>query len=450
MVPLTIAALAMVATLPGRTHGLGLITELLLTDLQIDRVTYANINLWATLLGASFCIPCGWLIDRLGSRSTLSATCVLLGLVVTGMTLLSSGSVVLLFCFVVLTRGLGQSALSVISLTIMGKTVGKKSRFGVAVYSVLCTVGFIAAFVGIKYWESTRGNDLDPSEHWRTLWSAIGFCVVGFGAISWIPRHVPAGNPTEGENSSGQSRSGNELSLQETKPEELTFRQALATQAFWAFALATSFYGMVAAGISLFNQSILEDRGFDRSLFLTITAIGPLLGLVANLGTGAAAIKVSLEKLLALAMLLLAGALLGFPFVQTLVHIYAYAITLAVAGGMITVLFFAVWSKHFGETHLGKIQGAAQMLTVFASAIGPLLLALCKDWTDSYDLFYRSAGGVSLGLAGWAYFVHLPEPAIVLPGESLRGVADRVPLLDVHPENAHEDDAIRTDETPIQ
>ncbi|MBL9212306.1 MAG: hypothetical protein JNL92_17735, partial [Opitutaceae bacterium] len=37
-VMMTVAAVAMVGTLPGRTQGLGLITESLLRDLQIDRV----------------------------------------------------------------------------------------------------------------------------------------------------------------------------------------------------------------------------------------------------------------------------------------------------------------------------------------------------------------------------------------------------------------------------
>jgi hypothetical protein len=40
-----VAALAMVGTLPGRTQGLGLITEPLLADLHMDRVSYAAINL---------------------------------------------------------------------------------------------------------------------------------------------------------------------------------------------------------------------------------------------------------------------------------------------------------------------------------------------------------------------------------------------------------------------
>ena len=57
-----VASVAMTATLPGRTHGLGLVTEPLLRDLAIDRVLFAHINLIGSLAGAAFCIPIGWLI----------------------------------------------------------------------------------------------------------------------------------------------------------------------------------------------------------------------------------------------------------------------------------------------------------------------------------------------------------------------------------------------------
>src|SRR4051794_38501363 len=77
-----LAAVLMLATLPGRTQGLGLITEPLLTDLNLDRTTYAHINLWATLLGAAFCFPTGYLTDRFGLRLVASALTLLLGLTV--------------------------------------------------------------------------------------------------------------------------------------------------------------------------------------------------------------------------------------------------------------------------------------------------------------------------------------------------------------------------------
>ncbi len=78
----------MAATLPGRTHGLGLITEPLLRDLNLGRITYGSINLWATLLGAAFCLPCGWLIDRFGVRVVLTGNLAALGVVVLLMTTL--------------------------------------------------------------------------------------------------------------------------------------------------------------------------------------------------------------------------------------------------------------------------------------------------------------------------------------------------------------------------
>ena len=73
-----VAAVIMLATLPGRTQGLGLITEPMLRDLQLDRVTYANINLWATLLGAAICLPIGRVFDRVGLRGATFALTVLL------------------------------------------------------------------------------------------------------------------------------------------------------------------------------------------------------------------------------------------------------------------------------------------------------------------------------------------------------------------------------------
>src|SRR5262249_7651950 len=74
-----VAALMMVATLPGRTQGLGLFTEPILRSLSLDRESYGFINLWATLLGGLFCLPCGWLLDRIGTRAVLVGVTAALG-----------------------------------------------------------------------------------------------------------------------------------------------------------------------------------------------------------------------------------------------------------------------------------------------------------------------------------------------------------------------------------
>ena len=140
-----VAALAMVATLPGRTHGLGMITERLLKDprLQLDLLSYSNINLWATLLGGLFCFPCGWLIDRFGLRVMLSVTLGGLCATVFWMTQLSEAGP--FFWAIVLTRGLGQSALSVVSITMVGKWSRHGSSLVMAIYSLILSLGFAVA-----------------------------------------------------------------------------------------------------------------------------------------------------------------------------------------------------------------------------------------------------------------------------------------------------------------
>ena len=71
----------MVGTLPGRTQGLGLITEPLLRDFGMSRVAYAQINLFATLIGALFCFGIGRWMDRVGSRLVLTVVAAALGVV---------------------------------------------------------------------------------------------------------------------------------------------------------------------------------------------------------------------------------------------------------------------------------------------------------------------------------------------------------------------------------
>ncbi|MEZ5284870.1 MAG: hypothetical protein R2712_08690 [Vicinamibacterales bacterium] len=89
-------------------------------------MAYAQINLFATLAGALFAFGVGSLIDRRGSRVVLAVIALLLGLVTIGMSL-TAGSLMLVV-FVTLTRGPGQTALSIVSLAMIGKGSAAGSR----------------------------------------------------------------------------------------------------------------------------------------------------------------------------------------------------------------------------------------------------------------------------------------------------------------------------------
>ena len=391
---LGIAALAMVGTLPGRTQGLGLITEPLMRDLQIDRVAFAQINLGATLIGALFCVGVGRAIDRFGSRVVLTLVLAALGGVVLGMS--AAHSVVSTIVLITLTRGFGQSALSVASLALVGKWFSRRLTPAMGVYALATSVGFMLAFPAIGAATLAYG--------WRPSWAVVGGVLLA-GIAPLAAAFVRSTPESIGLAVDGDPRPARGA---EAAVDGDTLVEALRSPAFWVFALASSMYGLVASGVGLFNESILAERGFDASIYHRTLAVTAITALAGNFAAGAFADRGSLRTLLIASMLLLGGSLAALPHVSTGIHVMLYAVVMGLAGGFVMVVFFSFWGRAYGRRHLGRIQAAAQVMTVIASAVGPLLLALCVRATGSYAAaFYSLAAAVAL-LAGAAALVRLP------------------------------------------
>ena len=135
------------------------------------------------------------------------------------------------------------------------------------------------------------------------------------------------------------------------------------------------------------------------------------IGLVGQFGCGWLTRSWPMPRLLAIAMAIYGAALGVLPFVTTQAQLWAVAVLLGLSGGMVTVLFFAVWGQAFGQAHLGRIQGAAQMLTVLASAIGPLIFAKGFELTGSYTPALWVLAPCVLIVGAAALRLRMPEPA---------------------------------------
>jgi MFS family permease len=354
-VQVVLASVAMTATLPGRTHGLGLITEPLIADLHIDRLLFGQMNFAACLIGSLFCFPVGRWLDTRGVRSTLTGVVLALGVSVFAMA--AATGPIALFLTLVLVRGLGQSALSVVSLTMVGKWFPRRSGAAMGVFAVLLTFGFIASILVF--------GDLSTKYGWRDAWSRMGvMLVVGLAPLAWlIARDRPGSVATD--HSIAASRV--------VEQSGLTLREALRTPSFWILALGVSLFNLVWSGLTLFNESILAEQGFERPQAVELLSILTGTGLLANLLCGAFLRRERLNWWLAGGLALLAGSLASYPQLSSLLALRLYAAALGVAGGVITVVFFAGWGQLFGQSHLGRIQGAAQGATVVASALGPIV-----------------------------------------------------------------------------
>jgi len=175
--------------------------------------------------------------------------------------------------------------------------------------------------------------------------------------------------------------------------------ECLRQPLFWISSGGIALFAGVQAGIGLFNEALLTERGFDRETyhhFLAGTAIISLIGQ----GLGGGTRWLPLRRWLGIALIILGDALAAFQVVSGITQLWVLAVTMGVSAGIITVAFCAIWADTFGKRHLGRIMGAAQTLSVLASALGPLLLERGAALTGSFakSLLVIAPVSVLLGL----------------------------------------------------
>jgi MFS family permease len=388
-----VAAVAMSATLPGRTYGLALIKEPLRAELGISDFRFNSLNFWAIVLGAIVVLPVGRLIDRLGTRAVLVAVAGSLGVCVLLMSRAWDGPS--LFVTLTLVRGLGQGALSVVSIALVGKWFKRRAGPAMGAFTVLLALGFVGPIFAV-------GTAVKQSG-WRAAWAGVGYALLlGLVPIGWLlARSSPEScgiRPDEG----GPDPSAPAPSV--------PLRGALRTPAFWAYTLAATLFNLVFSALTLDNEALLVEHGLDgRQANDLILGVLMVSGLPANIVAGWMARRRPMGKLLAAGMATLAISLVAFPAVRSVGLAAGYAALLGVSGGIITVIFFAVYGHAYGRTHLGVIQAVVQVLSVLASATGPLVLAACREHAGGTTPFFYAFAAAAAVLAVLAWIV--PAPA---------------------------------------
>ena len=299
------------------------------------------------------------------------------------------------------TRAVGQGALSVISIAMIGAWFKARLNMAMAIYSIALSIGFMTAFPAVGTIVAGLG--------WRTAWLTIAIALgVVLVPLAWLvvrrgPEDIGAWPDGGAAPAPGAATAFSH--------EGFTLGEALATPAFWIFAIGSALYGLAASGIGLFNESILRERGFGYEVYYQTLAVTAMTGLTGNFLGGWLTRRVALARLMAIALVVLAGGVAALPHVSSLAGVMVWAGAMGVGGGIVMVLFFSVWPAVFGRRELGRIQGAAQALTVLGSAIGPLLLAWCADATGSYAAMFRILAAIISVVAVGAATVSLPVPS---------------------------------------
>lgn len=398
-----------IATFPGQTFGISILSDPMRIDLGLSHSQLALAYSLGSLFSAVPIVFCGWLIDRFGLRRVLMSVVGLFSLACWCMAAASSWWGVLIG-FTML-RTIGPGCMSLVS----GNTLPFWFQRRLGLVEGQRQSGMAVAMIGI----APLNLYLVASLGWRGAYFWIGMVILAglLPLLATFFRSQPSdmGQSLDGRRESEyrSASSGGSTDLA-TSPGDIAdggqavvagmpVDQVLRSYPFWVLTFGTSMFGLIMTALLFCVFPILEERGLavgQASMFLMTLAVG--LTLLQLLG-GWLSDFVPTHLQLTCGLL---GLVAGITWLGLTEDPYAVIL----AGGLLGSsqgLYFAAanpaFARYFGNLHLGRIRGVLMTINIASGAFGPSLAGLVRDLSGSFDLVLVLFGvlAMPLAIASW-------------------------------------------------
>jgi MFS family permease len=371
-----IVALAIVTgalTGPGQTIGVSVFVDPFIDDLGLSRSSVSTAYLIGTMIAALGLPMVGTQIDRVGARRAMMAIGAGFGAALVAMSGVQ-GFTTLVVGFVAI-RLLGQGSLSLVSTISVTHWFERRRGTAMGIFSTgmrvlmsLVPVGLSIVIVGFG---------------WRIAWVVAGLAVwmivVPIARFGLVDRPSDVGQVTDGPLDAPAE-------AEETVAIESVARSdALRTARFWVLLSATMSIGMLSTALNFHQISLLGDAGLtpvQAAVMFLPQVVGTA---IAGVAFGYLADRLTGRILIPMVMALLAAALLLAANLTPGIVIVVYAICLGAAGGAGSAVSATLLPRWFGLRHIGAIQGAASLLMVASTSLGPVAFSMARDIAGDYE-----------------------------------------------------------------
>ena len=400
-------------SVPGQTMGMAVFTDPFMAAFGLSRTELSTAYFFGTLGSSLFLTRAGRWYDRHQARAMIVGSCLVLAAVLVFIS--SIDSVIESFgppwqnwlAFALILAGYfgvrfaGQGILTSASRNVLLVWFERRRGLVSGVRGVVVSLGFSIAPLILAFMIDGWG--------WRgALWlMALG--VAAFGGVSLLfVRDTPE--------SCGLLPDGAAPAPDGLRPlperHDLTLDQARRTGAFWIYAGSLSMHALFGTAFTFHIVAIFAEAGRDRVEAFGYFLPQAIVSMLVNLGASALVDRRPLKPLL---LLMLFGFMSGAWGLMHLDRSWGYwllVLGFGTGGGLWGVLSNLAFVRSFGRLHLGEISGLNTSLTVFASAVGPLLFSAGQDWFGNYD----AAVALCLCLNGLllfaAFTLREPQPAL--------------------------------------
>ena len=314
------------------------------------------------------------LADRYGPRIMLAIAGLGLGAACFGMA--TATHILLFFVAFASLRALGQGSLIINCVLLVNQWF--VSRRGRAIG--LMTLGSMAS---VAIYPSIARFLIDTIG-WREAYGLLG--LVAIGVIVPVALLVIRNRPEDlGMFPDGSSRPP----LSETRRAAAGPRRntrVYSSPSFWLLAVSLSSPGLITTALMFHQASIFEENGLSATVAAGAFAIFSVSSGATSLTTGFVSDRVGPKIILCFSMTTLMVTLALAVITNSLFMALLYVVILGISTGSYIIVHGTIWAHYYGRHGLGRVQGPAMTVTVCASAVGPLPLAMFQDLTGTYTL----------------------------------------------------------------
>ena len=395
-----VGMLGIFASGPAQSHTFSVFIGPIALDLGLTQTEMASAYGLATLV-AALCLPAmGWFLDRAGAKRMLAVVALFFGSACAAFGLVS-GLFWLAIGFAAL-RFLGQGSLMMGSSNMVSQWFTRKRGAALG----LMTMGFgisMAVHPELSQW-------LIEWVGWREAWFWIG-------ATTWIlvlpPIVILAISKPEdvGLHPDGVIHSStDEDGADSVGPQmDFTLSEALHAPAFYIVAASLFTLSMLVTSLHFYQVSIFADQGLGPNIATKCFAVSSVTMIVMMPVVGRMLDQAPTERMVAAGLIVLTASLLLASVISGLWTAVLFAVVFGLLNAVSMNYVSFMWPRYFGRAHLGRIQGVGQTITVIGASLGPLPLAISKDYFGSYDPMLVGVGAMPLFFAVIA-FLFLRDP----------------------------------------
>ena len=346
----------------------------MIEDTGLSRTGISALLAVSTIVSAVLVTFVSRLADRYGPRIILVAAGLGLGAACFGMTA-ATNIIAFFFAFAAL-RALGQGSLIINCILLVNQWfVARRGRaIGLMTMGVVTST---AIFPPVARF-------LIDSIGWREAYAVLG--VVAIGLIVPTALFVVKNRPEDvGLFPDGSSQPP----VSETRQAMAGVRRdtkVYSSVNFWLLALSLGSPGLVTTGLIVHQTDIFVQNGLSATLAAGVFAVYSASSAVSSLASGFVADRVGPKALFVFSMATLLAALALAVVMDSLFVAVVYVVVLGVSLGCFIIVHGTIWAHYYGRHGLGRVQGPSMTVSVCASAIGPLPLAVFQEQTGTYTV----------------------------------------------------------------